>query len=71
VWSESQMCLKLWDTDDIIRAIKLKVEVTSVKPSSFQHVVLWQNCLLSLLRYVWHYNRYFAFARDNRTHPIL
>ena len=45
------------------------MEVTRVKPSSFQHVVLRQNCLLLLLSYLWHYNRYFAFTRDNRTHP--
>ena len=35
----------------------------------FQHVVLRQSRLLSLLSYLWHYNRYFAFTRDNRTHP--
>ena len=35
------------------------------------HVVLPQNPLLSLLSYLWHYNRYFAFTRDNRTHPTL
>jgi len=35
-----------------------KVEVTGVKPSSFQHVVLRQNRLLLLLSYLWHYNRY-------------
>jgi len=28
-----------------------------------------QKHLLSLLSYLWHYNRYFAFTRDNRTHP--
>ena len=45
------------------------MEVTGVKPSSFQHVVLRQIRLLTLLSYLWHYNRYFAFSRDNRTHP--
>jgi len=40
-----------------------------VKPSSFQHVPLRQKRLLLLLSYFWHYNRYFAFTRDNRTHP--
>jgi len=48
---------------------KLKVEVTRVKPSSFQHVPLRQKRLLSLLSYFWHYNRHFTFTCDNRKHP--
>ena len=49
----------------------MEVESGRVKPSSFQHVVLQQNNLLSLLSYLWHYNRNFAFTRDNRTHPTM
>jgi len=52
-----------------IETMEVESKVTGVKPSSFKHVVLRQNCLLSLLSYLWHYNRHFAFTRDNRTHP--
>ena len=55
------------------RSLRWEMEFESgshrVKPSSFQHVALRQNRLLSLLSYLWHYNRYFAFTRDNITHP--
>jgi len=35
---------------------------------SYQHVILWQKGLLSLLSYLWYYYRYFAFTHHSRTH---
>ena len=52
----------LVDSSD--RDWKSRVEVPEVKPSSFQHVPLQQKCLLLLLHYLWHYNRYFAFTHS-------
>ena len=48
-----------------------KVEVSRVKPTSFQHVLLQHKRLLLLFRYLWQYNRYFVFTHDSRTHPTL
>ena len=53
-----------------IEMMEVKLEVPVVKPSPFQHIVLRQIRLLSLLSYLWHYNRYFAFTDDNQTHLI-
>ena len=47
------------------------VEVTGVKPSSFQHVLLQQKHLLVVVDYLWHYNRYFAFTHCSSAHFTL
>ena len=52
-----------WETETM--------EVTRVKPASFQHILLQQKHLLSLLSYLWHYNRYFDFPHCNSTHSTL
>ena len=51
--------------------IEASRKCNAVKPSSFQHVLLQHKRLLSLLSYLRHYNRHFAFTHGNSTHPTL
>jgi len=49
--------------------LKLKVEVTGLKPSPFQNILLQIKLLLSIVSYIWHYNTHFTFTHGKTKHP--